>query len=108
MFFLSSLSSQVKRLAEKVEREQLLSQRLPKLSADLVAQARAHGSLTTAQAEQQTGANRATIKAHLARLVNEGHLFKHGVGRGTWYVASGPILLDISGRLCGDGDRGGE
>lgn len=89
VFFLSSLTSQVKRLAEKVEREQLLSQRLPKLSADLVALARAHGSLTTAQAEQQTGANRATIKAHLAKLVKEGHLFKHGVGRGTWYVASG-------------------
>lgn len=89
VFFLSSLTSQVKRLSVKVEREQLLSQRLPKLSADLVALAREHGRLTTAQAEQQTGANRATIKAHLAKLVREGHLVKQGVGRGTWYVASG-------------------
>ncbi len=88
VFFLSSLTSQVKRLAEKVEREQLFAQRLSKLSVDLVALARAHGSLTTAQAEQQTQANRATIKAHLAKLVKEGHLVKHGVGRGTWYVAA--------------------
>ena len=89
VFFLSSLTSQVKRLAEKVEREQLLSQRLPKLSADLVALAREHGRVTTLQAEQQTGANRATIKAHLAKLVKEGHLVKQGVGRGTWYVVAG-------------------
>jgi predicted HTH transcriptional regulator len=89
VFFLSSLSSQVQRLSVKVERENLLSQRLPKLSADMVAQAREHGRLTTAQAEQQTGANRATIKAHLARLVRDGHLVKQGVGRGTWYVATG-------------------
>lgn len=89
VFFLSSLASQVKRLGEKVERERMLSQRLPKLSGDLVALAREHGRLTTVQAEQQTGANRATIKAHLAKLVKDGHLVKHGIGRGTWYVASG-------------------
>lgn len=67
----------------------MLSQRLPTLSADLVALASQHGRLTTAQAEQQTGANRATIKAYLAKLVKDGHLVQHGVGRGTWYVASG-------------------
>jgi Fic family protein len=89
VFFLSSLASQVKRLGEKVEREKMLTQRLPKLSADLVALAREHGRLTTTQAEQQTGANRATIKAHLSKLVKDGHLVKHGVGRGTWYVVSG-------------------
>jgi Fic family protein len=89
VFFLSSLCSQVKRLAQKVEREQLLAQRLPALSAQLLALAREHGRLTTAQAEQLTGAKRATIKVHLARLVKDGQLAQHGVGRGTWYVASG-------------------
>lgn len=89
VFFLSSLCSQVKRLAQKVEREQLLAQRLPALSAQLLALAREHGRLTTAQAEQHTGAKRATIKVHLARLVKDGQLAQHGVGRGTWYVASG-------------------
>jgi Fic family protein len=88
-FFLSSLRSQVKRLGEKVEREDLMSRRLPKLSADLVSLAREHGRLTVMQAEQQTGANRATIKSHLAKLVKDGRLTKHGVGRGTWYAASG-------------------
>ncbi|MEY3201020.1 MAG: hypothetical protein RIR70_570 [Pseudomonadota bacterium] len=89
VFFLSSLASQVRRLGEKVEREKLLSQRLPQLSADLVSLAREHGRITTAQAEKQTGANRATIKAHLAKLVKDGQLVKQGVGRGTWYVAAG-------------------
>jgi predicted HTH transcriptional regulator len=59
------------------------------LSLDLLALVGAHGQLTTAQAEQQTGANRATIKAHLAKLVKAGHLVKHGVGRGTWCEAAG-------------------
>ena len=86
VFFLASLTSQVKRLAEKVEREQLMTHRLPKLSADLLAVARNQGKLTTAIAEQLTGANRATIKVHLAKLVAQGHLVRHGVGRGTWYV----------------------
>ena len=89
VFFLSSLASQVKRLGEKVARESMLSQHLPKLSADLLSLAKAQGRLTTMQAEVQTGANRATIKLHLAKLVKEGHLLKHGVGRGTWYVAYG-------------------
>jgi Fic family protein len=87
-FFLSSLCSQVKRLGEKVEREKLLSQRMPKLSADLVALARQHGRLTVIEAEQQTQGKRATIKAHLVRLVKDGHLIQHGTRRGTWYTVS--------------------
>lgn len=87
-FFLSSLCSQVKRLGEKVEREKLLSQKMPKLAASLVTLARQHGRLTTAEAEAQTQGKRATIKANLVRLVKEGHLVQHGTGRGTWYTAS--------------------
>ncbi len=88
-FFLSTLCSQVKRLGEKVDREHLLSARIPQLSADLIALAREHGRLTTLQAEQHTQANRATIKLHLAKMVKEGRLIQHGVGRGTWYSVSG-------------------
>lgn len=88
VFFLSSLASQVKRLGEKVEQGKLLPGHLPKLSADLMALAREHGRLTTAEALQHTGANRATIKQHLAKLTVTGHLVKHGLGRGTWYVLS--------------------
>jgi Fic family protein len=88
VFFLSSLCSQVKRLGEKVEREKRFSQHLPKLSADLLALARDRGTLTTQQAEQLTGANRATIRLHLSKLVKDGRLTQHGAGRGTWYVVA--------------------
>ena len=88
VFFLSSLCSQVKRLSEKVEREKMFSQHLPKLSSDLLALARERGTLTTQQAKQLTGANRATIRLHLSKLVKDGHLTQHGAGRGTWYVAA--------------------
>ncbi len=88
-FFLASLASQVTSLSVKVEREKMLSQRLPSLSADLIALAREHGRITATEAEQQTQAKRATIRAHLARLVKQGHLTQHGAGRGTWYAASG-------------------
>ena len=87
VFFLSSLCSQVKRLREKVEHHKMLSERLPKLSAEMVAFAREHGRITTSNAEQHTKAKRATIKAHLGRLVKAGQLIQHGVGRGTWYTA---------------------
>lgn len=87
-FFLSSLASQVKRLSEKIELETLLSSHLPQLSSDIVRLAKAQGRITTSQAEQQTRAVKGTVKTHLAKLVKDGHLIKHGVGRGTWYTAA--------------------
>jgi predicted HTH transcriptional regulator len=80
----------VKRLSEKVESEKLLTQHLPKLSAELLALAREQGRITTQLAEQKTGANRATIRSHLIKLVKDGRLVQHGAGRGTWYVVAGP------------------
>jgi Fic family protein len=88
IFFLSSLCSQAKRLGAKVEREKMLAERLPKLSAALLALARERGRLTARQAQQHTGANIATVRAHIARLVKDGRLVQHGVGRATWYVAA--------------------
>lgn len=87
-FFLSSLASQVKRLSEKIALEKLLSAHLPQLSGDILRLARAQGRITTLQAEEQTKAIRGTVKKHLAKLVKDGHLIKHGVGRGTWYTAT--------------------
>ena len=84
-FFLSSLVSQVKRLEVKIEREHLLMAALPKLSMDLLTIARAHGRLTVAGAQAQTGANRSTIKLHIQKLMATGQLAQRGVGRGTWY-----------------------
>lgn len=36
-------------------------------------------------AVEATGANRNTLKTHLRKLVESGHLTQHGSGRGTWY-----------------------
>lgn len=67
----------------------MMAQRLSKLSVDLLALAQIQSQLTVAQAEQHTGAKRATIKAHLAKLVKAGLLGQHGVGRATWYEVAG-------------------
>ncbi len=88
VFFLNSLGSQVKRLGEKMEREKLLSDILPKLAADILARTKHHGRMTTALAQQLTQANRSTIKAHLTKLVKDGRLIQQGTGRGTWYTVS--------------------
>ena len=87
VFFLSSLLTQVKRLKKKLAQEKRAN-RLPELSAKLLAIAKEQGRLTTAQADEQTGAVRATIKKHLARLVKDGRLVRYGAGRGTWYEAA--------------------
>ena len=33
-----------------------------------------------------TNANRNTVKAHLKKLVEAGHLVQQGAGRGVWYA----------------------
>jgi hypothetical protein len=38
------------------------------------------------EATDITGANRNTVKVHLRRLTEMGHLVKHGAGRAVWYV----------------------
>jgi Fic family protein len=91
VFFLNSLSSQVKRLGEKMEREKLLSSLLPKLAADILELAKQHGRMTTALAQQMTAAKRSTIKAHLTKLAKDGLLVQHGTGRGTWYTVAEKI-----------------
>jgi hypothetical protein len=35
--------------------------------------------------ERVTGANRKTVKDHLAALTRNRHLERHGAGRGAWY-----------------------
>jgi len=83
-FFLRCLIRQKEALARKMEKERLMLD-LPPLSRQLLVIAKDHDRLSIAIAEKLTGANRNTIKAHLRRLVEQGHLSKHGEGRGTWY-----------------------
>jgi len=83
-FFLECMVSQKNALQRKVERERIIAA-LPPLSDQLVQIAREHGRVTVASAEKVMGANRSTIKFHLKKLVEAGHLKQKGTGRATWY-----------------------
>lgn len=85
LFFLRSLTEQVRRLEKKVERERLVLARLPELSVQIVEFAREHGRVTIGEAIKLTGASRNTLKQHFRSLVERGDLNRHGSGRGVWY-----------------------
>jgi Fic family protein len=85
LFFLRSLASQVKRLEEKVSNEKLVLARLPELSLLIIELARARGRISITDATAITGANRNTVKVHLRRLTDAGHLLRHGAGKSVWY-----------------------
>jgi Fic family protein len=95
VFFLRSLAEQVRRLEKKVEREKMVLAALPELSLNIVEFAREHGRVTEFAREhgrvtignaiKLTGASRNTLKQHLRKLVEGGHLHQHGSGRGVWY-----------------------
>ena len=86
VFFLRTLTEQVRRLEKKVEREQLILAKLPELSLQIMELVRERGRTTMAEIVQLTGANRNTLKHHLRKLVELGHLAQHGSGRGAWYA----------------------
>ena len=79
------LIRQKEALALKVEKEQILLSLSP-ISQQLLEIARDHGRLTISDAVKLTEANRNTIKHHLRKLVEQGHLSKHGKARGVWYT----------------------
>jgi len=85
IFFLRSLSEQVRRLEKKVEREKLVLAALPTLSLQIVEFAREHGRVTIGDAIKLTGASRNTLKLHFRSLTKLDHLKQHGRGRGVWY-----------------------
>lgn len=86
IFFLQTLVSHVKRLEAKVEREKIVLAVLPELSIQLLELAKEHGRMTVAEGMTLTRANRNTIKTHLKKLVDAGHLVQQGAGRGVWYA----------------------
>jgi Fic family protein len=85
LFFLRSLADQVRRLNIKVERERLVLAPLPELSLQIVEFAREHGRVTMGDVIRLTGASRNTLKQHFRALVEQGHIKRHGSGRGSWY-----------------------
>jgi len=85
VFFLHALQNQKQRLELKLERERIAIAALPELSVRLVEFIKDHGRASVADLTRITGANRNTIKSHLRKLVDDGHLQRKGAGRGTWY-----------------------
>ena len=88
IFFLRALHQQMKRLAKKVEREQLVLSVLPELSVQILEYVREHGRVTIGNMVKVTGTSRNTLKEHFRQLINKGHLVRHGSGRGVWYALS--------------------
>ena len=68
----------------RIENEKVIN-RLPPLSQEIVQIARQHGKVMVRDALRITGANRNTIKAHIAKLVRSGQLKMVGRGKGAWY-----------------------
>jgi Fic family protein len=88
-FFLSSLLSQVKRLEAKIDYEKTMLALMPPLSATILEIAKQQERITLTELEVQTQTKRATLRTHVAKLVKNGYLLQHGVGRATWYSYSG-------------------
>ncbi len=86
MFFLRALQQQKRRLAAKMEREKLVMATLPELSVQIVDHARQHGRVTIGDMIRITGTSRNTLKEHFRRLLAQGHIVRHGAGKGTWYA----------------------
>ena len=76
---------QMRRLADKLEREKVVMASLPDLALRILDHARDHGRVAIGDMARLTGANRNTLKEHLRALVAKRHLVQHGAGRGTWY-----------------------
>jgi Fic family protein len=84
-FFLRALRQQKRDLEARIAEDRAVSDDLPGLSAQILAIALEHGRVTIATAATATVTSRNTIKDHVGRLVEQGHLTLHGAGRGAWY-----------------------
>jgi Fic family protein len=85
VYFLRALQQQKRRLEKKIERERLVLGALPELSLQIIGAVKEKGRITIGEIVILTGANRNTVKKHLALLVGAGHLAQQGTGKGTWY-----------------------
>jgi len=87
-FFIRAMRRQKQVLERKIKTERLMAPLAP-LSEKLLRLVREHGRTSVREAVAATGANRNTIKDHLSKLVEAGHLARRGRGRGTWYEKPG-------------------
>lgn len=87
-YFLRALQQQKRKLEKKIERERLILGSLPELSMQILTFVKERGRISNRDIVALTGANRNTVKKHLAVLVESNHLSQHGAGKGTWYRPS--------------------
>ncbi len=85
VYFLRALQQQKRRLEKKIERERTVMGALPELSLQIIDVIKERGRITIGEIVSLTGANRNTVKKHLASLVEARHISQQGVGKGTWY-----------------------
>jgi Fic family protein len=85
VYFLRALQQQKRRLEKKIERERLILGALPELSLQIIDAVKERGRITIGEIVNLTGANRNTVKKHLAVLVDANQLTQMGTGKGTWY-----------------------
>jgi Fic family protein len=85
VYFLRALQQQKRRLEKKIERERIVMGALPELSLQIIDAIKERGRITIGEIVNLTGANRNTVKKHLASLVAARHISQQGVGKGTWY-----------------------
>lgn len=85
MFFMRAMQQQKRRLADKIEREKLMMATLPELASQIIDEIRKRGRITIGEMIRATGASRNTLKEHFRRLLEQGHIVRHGTGKATWY-----------------------
>ena len=89
MFFLKTLQKQKIRLEYKIEHANTSVQAnldLPEISAKIMGVFESKDRATISELAELTDTNINTIKKHLANLVENNYLVKHGKTRGAWYT----------------------
>ncbi len=84
-FFLQCVQKQKRNLEAKLKSSPNMPS-LPMLSEKIYQLLEDRTRLTMAEIEGEISAPKSTLKFHLSKLVSEGHLLRHGQGRGIWYT----------------------
>jgi Fic family protein len=85
LFFLKCLKKQKDKLAAKLEREQIMAQKLPALAVDILRLLKEHERLSITEIAALTEANRNTLKVRLRELVRDNFIEPAGNARATVY-----------------------
>ncbi len=84
LFYLRSMQKQKAALEKKLV-DELAAAKLPPLSLQIIELIRSRGPTSISEVVSATGANRNTVKVHIKRLADDGHVVAEGVGRGVRY-----------------------